>query len=366
MMSRILSISAAVLALSGCVGSADSGPEDEGAIDSVTEALNGQALYANEDFGGNGRTCATCHPTGTGTFSPAEAQARYAADPTDPLFRAIDSDSGEGSSYTRLLQHATVHVTIALPPNVKLVSAPKATSVTLERGVPSTLDTPALDPVLMYDGRAASLEDQAEDAILTHAEAPGAPASRDLKAISAFEQKLFSSNALKKYAKGGQAPSLPKGNTAAEKRGAKWFDTSVPTAVCAHCHSGPMLNETNQFNVFGLPAKARFVTAFVSELNPRGLPKKKYHFTVDKTVKTVETPDPGRALITGKFEDANFFKIPTLWNARNTAPYFHDSSAKTLEELVHHYRNFFDIFTGGALVLSPQDEADIVAYVKLL
>jgi cytochrome c peroxidase len=358
---------AAILALSGCSGASGSTAEDEGAIGSAMEALSNADLYTNETFGGNGRTCATCHPTGTGTFSPAEAQARYAADPNDPLFRALDSDDGSGSSYQRLLTHATVLVGISLPPNVKLSSDPEATSATFERGIPSTLDTPALDPVLMADGRAASLEDQAGGAILGHAQAPDAPADKAIAKIVEFEEKLFSSKQLKAYAEGGPAPVLPEGSTDAEKRGRAWFDSSVPSGVCAHCHSGPMLNETNEFNVFSLPAGARFVTAFVSELNPGDLPAQTFLFTNDDgTTTTVTSPDPGRALITGKLSDVNFFKIPTVWNAKNTAPYFHDGSAQTLEELVHHYKNFFEVFTNGGLVLSPQDEADIVAYVKLL
>src|SRR5262249_50252087 len=86
----------------------------------------------------------------------------------------------------------------------------------------------------------------------------------------------------------------------------------------------------------------------------------------DATTKTVTTPDPGRALITGNQDDINFFKIPSLWNVKATAPYFHDDSAQTLEELVHHYNNFFTTATNGGLPLSAQDEADIVAYLKLL
>lgn len=365
-MTKILVISAALLALSGCGsmdGSADEGDEQ---ITSVEEELSGSGLYMHETFDGNGRTCATCHPLGTGTFSPAEAQARFVANPKEPLFRAIDSDEGKGKSYKRLLTHATVFVTIPLPKNVKLASHPKAKSVTLERGVPSTLDTPALDPVLMYDGRNDSLEEQAEGAIHGHAEATRQPKDSELAKISHFEEKLFSSPALKKYANGGAAPELPAGSTESEKRGATWFDSSVPSGVCAHCHSGPMLNEANEFNVFGFPVGTRFITAFVSELNPRKLPAKQFLFTEGNKVTKVTTPDPGRALITGKLSDVNFFKIPTLWNARKTAPYFHDSSAKSLEELVHHYKNFFEIFTSGGLVLTPQDEADIVAYMKLL
>jgi cytochrome c peroxidase len=365
-MSRILVISAALLALSGCGsfdGSADEGDEQ---ITSDGEELSGSGLYMHETFGGNGRTCATCHPLGTGTFSPAEAQARFVANRKEPLFRAIDSDEGKGKSFKRLLTHATVFVTIPLPKNVKLASHKKAKSVTLERGVPSTLDTPALDPVLMYDGREPTLEDQAEGAIQGHAEATRQPTSFQLTKIRKFEEKLFSSKALEKYADGGPAPKLPAGSTEAEKRGATWFDSSVPSGICAHCHAGPMLNETNEFNVFGLPVGTRFVTAFVSELNPRKLEAKSFLFTEGNKETKVTTPDPGRALITGKLSDVNFFKIPTLWNAKKTAPYFHDNSAKSLTELVHHYKNFFEIFTSGGLVLTPQDEADIVAYMKLL
>jgi cytochrome c peroxidase len=89
----------------------------------------------------------------------------------------------------------------------------------------------------------------------------------------------------------------------------------------------------------------------------------------------VVTPDPGRALITGVGFDAtpdqilqnvNAFKISQLRGIRRTAPYFHDNSAKTLEDVAAHYAQFFKAVTGGALVLTAQDQADIVAFMKLL
>jgi hypothetical protein len=45
---------------------------------------------------------------------------------------------------------------------------PGATAVTLRRGIPSTMNTPALDPVLMYDGRAPDLIEQARGAVQDH------------------------------------------------------------------------------------------------------------------------------------------------------------------------------------------------------
>jgi hypothetical protein len=31
-----------------------------------------------------------------------------------------------------------------------------------------------------------------------------------------------------------------------------------------------------------------------------------------------------------------------------------------------HYAKFFNVVTGGAIVLTPQDQQDVVAYMKLL
>ena len=62
---------------------------------------------------------------------------------------------------------------------------------------------------------------------------------------------------------------------------------------------------------------------------------------------------------------AGFFKIPSLWGVRRTAPYFHDNSAKTLEEVAAFYTN---LFANGPdpVQLTAQDEADMVAFLKLL
>jgi threonine synthase len=59
-------------------------------------------------------------------------------------------------------------------------------------------------------------------------------------------------------------------------------------------------------------------------------------------------------------------KTPTLWGIEKTAPYFHDNSAKTLEDVMRHYSFFFDFASGGVIKLTPQDEQDIIAFMKLL
>ena len=55
-------------------------------------------------LGTNGRSCATCHVQATGwTITPATVQARFAASPADPLFRAVDGANvaDRGSDATR-------------------------------------------------------------------------------------------------------------------------------------------------------------------------------------------------------------------------------------------------------------------------
>jgi predicted enzyme related to lactoylglutathione lyase len=47
-----------------------------------------------------------------------------------------------------------------------------------------------------------------------------------------------------------------------------------------------------------------------------------------------EKPEPGRFVITREQKDRGAFKTPSLLNVGRSAPYFHDGSAKTLEEAV--------------------------------
>ena len=75
---------------------------------------------------------------------------------------------------------------------------------------------------------------------------------------------------------------------------------------------------------------------------------------------TVQTTDPGRALITGKWNDIGRFKGPTLRALAPRAPYFHNGSAKDLNEVVRFYNDRFDIrFT-------DQERDDLVAFLKAL
>src|SRR5215510_2510349 len=149
----------------------------------VVNSEEGKRLFERETFDGNGRTCSTCHTSATGTISPEDARSRFEAKPDDPLFLHDGSDDGKGNGAFRMLSHATVLVELALPPNVTLADDPGARSVVVRRGIPSTLNTPALDRVLMLDGRQPDLESQAASAIQGHAQARRIPTDMELQHI---------------------------------------------------------------------------------------------------------------------------------------------------------------------------------------
>jgi len=359
----------AVVVLGGIAAGCDSDIDvDDGELEPAAyrAAVNGKKLFEDETFDGNGRTCQTCHTKQTGTLSPAQAQAAFAANPNGPLFRALDSDDGTGASYERLLADATVLVSIPLPPGWSLADDPGATEVVLARGIPTTMNVPSLDDQFMLDARFDTLEDQALGAINAHAEPGRQPTPAELAAIADFEQsnKFFNDNRLKQWANGGSPPELPPGKTEAEIRGREFFAPG-PNGLCAFCHSGPMLNETNEFlTVPPLPPGTRIFTAFVSELNPGNRPVQTFLVETDEGTVVVESPDPGRALITGDLADLNLFRTSTLWGAKHTAPYFHDNSAADLSALVDHYSNAFA--SAGFPAFTVQQKQDIVAYMQLL
>jgi cytochrome c peroxidase len=339
----------------------------------------GDRLFNRETFGGNGRTCRTCHGEQTGTVSAKDARDRFRSDPADPLFIHDGSDDGLGHGTKRIRKDATILMTIPLAANVTLAADPGARSVVVRRGIATTLNTPALDPVLMLDGRQPTLESQAMGAITDHAQSHAFSAA-DLRKIAEFEltDGFFSSPALRNFARGGPNPGLPEGRTESEKRGRRFFVDGPPDptdgfrpGLCAHCHSGPLLNQANEFATFfigePIPIGARFMNVAVSDFNAAGNPWIEFIFnkgTLEE--KSVTSPDPGRALTTGDFDDVNVFKTSPLRGIRLTAPYFHDNSAKTLEDVAAHYTRFFTFVTGGLVNLTLQDEQDMVAFMKLL
>ena len=367
---------------------------------------NGKKLFEKETFGGNGRTCQTCHSKRTGTVTLADVQRIIEKSDADDRFLMHDALDDDGVGTTRVQTHATIRLTISLPPWVSLADEPGATHVTVFRGIPSTRNTPALDPILNHDGRPPTVQEQARGAIRDHYENTVEPTPAQLDAIAEFQQtnpQFFSSDALKTFAAGGPPPELPPGITPAEKRG-RTFLVDAPFAppstkgICALCHSGPMLNMVNQAHSDfggGRPrAGVRFFNTGVTIVNAPDNPIRTWIINDGvNPVVTMQSPDLGLLLhptlvmhpshppvpppfAVPRAFFAEQFKIPTLWGVKDTAPYFHNNGAKTLRDAVAHYQRFFNFpcgvdpvgscSLGGFIVLTDEDVDDIVAYLKLL
>ena len=121
--------------------------------------------------------------------------------------------------------------------------------------------------------------------------------------------------------------------------------------TCTTCHNTP--NAGNH----SVPLPLDIGLADASRRTP-DLPL--YTLRNKATGETVQTTDPGRALITGRWKDIGRFKGPTLRALASRAPYFHNGSAKDLSEVVRFYNDRFGIgFT-------DQERDDLVAFLKAL
>lgn len=120
-------------------------------------------------------------------------------------------------------------------------------------------------------------------------------------AIATFERSLITPNARFDRYLGGDATAI----TPEEKQGYILFKQYG----CVACHQGINIGG-NMYQIFG---------ALNNYFEKRG---------------NITKADLGRFNVTGKSYDRHKFKVPSLRNIALTAPYFHDGSAKTLEEAV--------------------------------
>jgi hypothetical protein len=121
--------------------------------------------------------------------------------------------------------------------------------------------------------------------------------------------------------------------------------------TCTTCHDTP--NAGNH----SVPAPLDIGIADASRRTP-DMPL--YTLRNLQTGQTVQTTDPGRALITGKWKDIGRFKGPTLRGLAARAPYFHNGSAADLAAAVDFYNTRF------TLRLSDQEKSDLIAFLRTL
>lgn len=129
------------------------------------------------------------------------------------------------------------------------------------------------------------------------------------------------------------------------------LNTPVIHGTCSTCHDAPNAGHHS------LPAPLNIGIADAARRTP-DLPL--YTLKNTATGETVQTTDPGRALVTGKWKDIGRFKGPVLRDLAARAPYFHDGSATSLNDVVNFYDTRFN------LALTDQEIDDLVAFLKTL
>jgi cytochrome c peroxidase len=239
---------------------------------------------------------------------------------------------------------------------VPVKTAVGAQNKPLDRQAPAVLNQAWGSHAYFWDGRARSLEDQAKGPIEAAAEMnlplseavlrlkavpdykawfervfPGAGVTPDtiVKAIATYERTVVSSYAPFDAWIDGDERAISE----SAKRGFVLFNGA---AKCAGCHSGWNFTD-NKFHDIGTTTK-----------------------------------DIGRGKLEPNNINAQFaFKTPTLRDVAQRAPYMHDGSVATLEEVMYHY-------VGGGierasrsdrmrpLDLTPEQIADVIEFMKSL
>lgn len=325
------------------------------------------------------------------------------------------------TAYSLLLTRAVIRVGLPVPKiaEFELISAfdPYGHASALElslfrRPLPSA--NLKFQKTLMWDGRhsdpanalAVNLERQAAGATTGHAQGPTEPTPEELKKIVLFEMGLTHAQStdtiagpLDHRARGGpkhlratptrlnsgsqaspfnlfgQFDRARAGATPAERErrslireGEALFNSHPITirnvagvtdtggkpvllGTCATCHSarGTGVSQIGILMDIGISSPER--------AKPE-LPL--YRFRNSKTGEVRESLDPGRALITGKWADMDRFKVPSLRGLAARAPYFHDGSAASLEDVVRFYDDRF------AVHFTERQRLALVAFMEAL
>jgi len=124
---------------------------------------------------------------------------------------------------------------------------------------------------------------------------------------------------------------------------------SIP-GTCGTCHDSPNVGNHS------MPAPLDIGLADASRRTP-DLPL--YTLKNKATGQIVQTTDPGRALITGKWKHIGRFKGPILRGLAARAPYFHNGSAATLGDAVRFYNDRFSIG------LTDGEVSDLAAFLRV-
>lgn len=188
-----------------------------------------------------------------------------------------------------------------------------------------------------------------------------------VQAIAAFERTVISGDSpFDRYLFGGEENAI----TDAAKRGLKLFRTKGRCQDCHRIDQNYALFTDNKFHNLGVgfgEIGDRFMTLARTfrKVRQEGKP-------IDETVLTRrDVSELGRFAVTLSPSDIGRFKTPTLRNIVVTAPYMHDGSLESLEEVMAFYNQGGEenpLLDSGIrpLNLTDREKADIVEFMKTL
>lgn len=283
-----------------------------------------------------------------------------------------------------------------------LVTSEGIDKLTGSRNAPTVINS-AYFPMMFWDGRSPTLEDQAQHPMINPVEmglkdhAPVLAIVRSdpayvkafkevfgvegdklamtqvQQAIAAFERTVVAGNSpFDRWHFGGEANAV----SDAAKRGFKVF---LENGRCVSCHTVEQnfaLFTDGRFHNIGVGING--VQADIPRLAQAFLQAKGRGIDVDKAVLTdKKSSELGRFAVTDTLDEMGSFKTSTLRNIAATAPYMHDGSLKTLRDVVDHYNNggvtpkdapVNDYLSGGIrpLNLTNEEIDDLVAFLEAL
>jgi cytochrome c peroxidase len=223
------------------------------------------------------------------------------------------------------------------------------------RNAPSVLNA-AYRPSFFWDGRAATLEEQVLQPIQDSLEMglPLAELEERVRASTSYRRAFRRefgaepsrqniARALAGYLRtlrSGDAPFdhfMDGDTTALSPIARRGFALFSGRAGCTSCHIGPLLSD-NDFHNTGVGWGG---------------------------------PDAGRFRVTGNERDLGRFKVPSLRNVALTAPYMHDGSIRTLEDVVEFYdggghRNPNSDPLLHPLGLTAEEKGALIAFLRSL
>ena len=165
------------------------------------------------------------------------------------------------------------------------------------------------------------------------------------QAIAAFERTFITrSSPFDEHLFGNKTALSP-----SAQRGLELFQGK---ASCAFCHQGFNFTDSGFHNI-GVPPHP----------DQKGKLRGKSKIPPDQ--------DVGRYAVTGRPEDRGAFKTPTLRNIAQTAPYMHNGTFKTLEEVMEFYdkgggRNANLDMQMKPLGLTKREKKDLIEFMKAL